>query len=96
MFTEVKVEAAVAKDDAESPTDPGYTIDTLLLSTTSTTTTATTTTTTTTSLTSVHSGGRSPDVPDMKETLHLLLARLQEKRRDAARPEDLSVSSVHL
>ena len=49
MFTEVKVEAAVAKDDADSPSDPGYTIDTLLLSTTPPPTTTTTTTTTTTS-----------------------------------------------
>ena len=91
-FTEVKSEAAVTKGDVESPNDPGYTIDTLLFSGTPTTAT---TTTTTSSLNSLHSGGRSPDVPDMKETLHLLLARLQEKRRDAARPEDLSVSSVN-
>ena len=79
---EVKSEASGSKD-MESPTDAGYTIDTLLLSTVPTSTTTTMTTTTH----KLH-----PDAPNNQETLHLLLQRLQEKRIDAGRPDDLSVS----
>ena len=86
-IVEVKSEAPVTKDDPESPIDAGYTLDTLLLSTTPATKTTTMTTTY-----KVH----SPDAPNNQETLHLLLRRLQEKRRDAARPDDLSVSGQNI
>ena len=39
------------------------------------------------------SGGGPIITPDAEETLHLLLRRLQEKREDGRRPQDLTVST---